>query len=907
MSRMNMLILGRLNAAPAAILIGFLLFCTVPGTVAEAAGPPAVVAEIVGTALLHPDGDPESKSLSQGSAINPWDTVSTQDKTRLFLTWDNGLKVSLGEFSSLLYSTDEDANGPTNEVQIIEGVVRVATGENRGRDTRRFFVSTPLAYVEPADVNEPVDFVVEVYDPSKTVVTVISGRVRIKGPEGKQWTEKTVLGCKTVFIEEGKPKIMILSAGADDLERLIAATTISGTLRANMDACRPSIARGPVGPEPPVAYSYPDYPEYYEEVWDVVEFPYWDIRVGRLHGGYCEIWIPGAGYFLMPIPAYSGWVFDPTVVEVYARYAFCERALLYDRYSWRNLWMRRRELHNMIVLARQAGNMNLLMQLNRELDYLSVRADWAGRRIHRLEGRIGELQEKRKRFSGQLPRGFNLFQTVSDSFNSQKNLKVMQKFQTQIRNRMNLQNQLAGVAGKDIASLRNRISRERDPGKRMALRSELGKIKKQVAEGRLPLAGNQKELRNLLTQAGKGGDADRQAQARRELLTRLEKQKGAPQADLVNQKTLAEVKQAVDRKTNPRTRQRLERRIGELERSVEQRKQGDAQLKRIEKMTVEAATETDPNKRKEILGTLRDLSKPPSGAGAPPGLNFIQQRQNLERQLGDVKDKARRDVIQSNIEDLKRKQEEQSRQHRLEQERRVRQPAIQDGDHTKQPDLKRLREEQGRKATEQRLREQQERNRRPEIGRKQQEDEGKRQAEQRLRDQQERNRQSEMRRKQQDEGKRQAEQRLKEQQERAHKADILRQQQEKQRGAVEQRAREQQERARRAEQARQQQLRQQKERARQTDMLRQQQEQQRRATEQRARQQQDRARQADQARQQQLRQQQERARQAEQARQQQMRRQQIQQQQQHQQQRQQQIRRQQEGLKKKLEQKTAPK
>ena len=119
------------------------------------------------------------------------------------------------------------------------------------------------------------------------------------------------------------------------------------------------------------------------------------------------------------------------------------------------------------------------------------------------------MQSEQRKFAGKLPRGLNLHDAISNSFNSPKNLPVVQKFQDRVKTELAVQNQLANVAGQEVAGLRARVAQERNPAKRLALRSDLDRMRADLAAGRLPLSAKQKDVQGLVKTLGQERDVDK--------------------------------------------------------------------------------------------------------------------------------------------------------------------------------------------------------------------------------------------------------------------------------------------------------------------------------------------------------------------------------------------------------------
>ncbi len=336
-----------------------------PASVKAAPPASAVVGAIEGQAEVSGDTGQELKKLDAGNPVNPGDAVTTEEKTRLLLRWDSGLMGALGEFSSILL-LPEQAGGPATDIQIADGILRLVLDRPGVTPPVPYSVTTAVASIQPESYDQPVDFIVESYDSTATVVTVVAGRVKVRNLTVTSSQEQTVSSCQNIYIEAGKDKPDILSVSPEDLRRLADASTITGSIAANFDACSaaastlpPPPTEAPMAPPPSgyavppeeemppsYGYAYPSMPDYNVEDWDVEDiYPYPEIRVMPPPGpgGEFVVIIPGIGSFYVPMPVYDGWVFDPTIVQVYAETAFFERAIFFDRHYLRDCWLRQRE------------------------------------------------------------------------------------------------------------------------------------------------------------------------------------------------------------------------------------------------------------------------------------------------------------------------------------------------------------------------------------------------------------------------------------------------------------------------------------------------------------------------------------------------------------------------------------
>ena len=617
----------------------------------------AVAAAVEGMAELYPEGGAEPGPIEKDTIIQPWDSVSTLEKGKLLLRWDNGLIVSMGELSSILYASDEEGSPDRQDIQIMEGILRVSPDKPTEGRPQQYSIETPLASIVPKNPNEFVDFIVEVYPPIRTVVTVISGEVVIADPKGAGWKEKTVAACQSVSIEEGKGGPVIQSSEVANLQRLIQASTIEGTLQAELDQCG---GRGYAETEPSYERYIPpdDYYVDYVDYWD--SYPYDDIRFIRRYGDMCVILLPGIGYFHIPVPVYPGWVFDPHAFEVYCRHAFLRRALFHDRNRFHDLRMRRRELFNMMHVAQRTGQVSLLRKLQRDLDLLNTRTDLASRRIRRMQQRDARFEQQIGKLGKRLPKGANLRQAITASLASRQNLKAADSFREKLQNDMRLQDRLAAVSRNELAKVRAQIAGEKDPAKRMALRAQMAGIRANLSAGRVPIPQGDRDLRGLMTKLEKDKNLKHQEEIRARMLKDLQRNRQAQLDPAVTPKEIRALKKDVDRLSNPGTRQVLDRRLNEVERSFQTREQFEKQRDQMERLAERAAKETDPAKRNHLLESMRGLAKPlgVAGAAAIPGYMHLQQQRRLERQLAGEKNKEKRSSIQRTLEDLKKKRPE---------------------------------------------------------------------------------------------------------------------------------------------------------------------------------------------------------------------------------------------------------
>ncbi len=634
--------------------------------------PSGTVAAIQGEGQVILEDQEQEKQLQTGDIVRAWNTITSGENSRVYLQWDSGVATSLGDFSSIFLSPEQIPTGETKLFQIIEGIVRVSTGPFEGA-AEHYSVATPVAFIEPTS-QEPTDFIVEVYDPSTTVLTVLAGNLKVTNLSTGESTTQTVSGCQSVYIEQTKSPLEVLPSSSDAVGRLIGQTTIPGTVAEATDPCAVAAGVQPAPPPPryaepmpPPADVYP--PDYYVQDWDEYDYyPYDEITVLPPRPGVgCVILVPGIGEYVIPFSYFGDWVCDPGVVAVWAKRFFLERVVYYDWDYLRDLRDRKRHLHHLMYLAQLGRNPGLLHQARRELDFVNLRTHWLQARLNRLEGRVAGLQAEEGRMAGRLPGGLNLNHAIAESFTSRENLQLVDRLQHKLKTDLDVQNRLVNVAGNELTGLRSQLAREKDPQKRLALRNELERFRNDVAEGKLPIPPKQSDLRNLVTQLSKEKNPAGQEQIQKQLLGRLDRTEAARMPEALDPKQLTALRQDLAKFPNPARQRELENQVNQLQQSVQMRNETEINKRKAEELVSQAAAEKNPEKQKELIGKLHDLSTPLAiigGAAAGAGaMKLLQQRQqHLEQQVTGEKDREKKAALQQSLEELKKRQSELQKQ-----------------------------------------------------------------------------------------------------------------------------------------------------------------------------------------------------------------------------------------------------
>jgi hypothetical protein len=218
----------------------FLSYWMFPGL----AGSQESVAEVLalqGVADANQVGSPNMTKLDKGSQIEPFMTISTGAKSKLVLRWQNGMISTLGESSSIS-SRSENGEGPVSKIQMISGVARF-TIDGKGNDSSlAYTVESPTMSVRPDAVERSADYALEIPDPSTTILTVFSGKVRAGDRTNGAREDTLYESCRTVDFTKGKTP-RVTTADTYDLIRLADRIMIAGALPV-MDTCPSGLAQG---------------------------------------------------------------------------------------------------------------------------------------------------------------------------------------------------------------------------------------------------------------------------------------------------------------------------------------------------------------------------------------------------------------------------------------------------------------------------------------------------------------------------------------------------------------------------------------------------------------------------------------------------------------------------------------
>lgn len=722
MNQDNMAAPIKIQALAAALIVSIGWLCIQPGAVLGAVSAAAVVSAVEGKAEVSGKEPGEQVPLEKGMRIEPWQTVATDEKGKLMLRWEDGLVASLGGFSSALLSVAADRAREAQNIQVLDGLARVASQKATGSDASAFFVTTPTASIRPEQPGRPVDFIVEVYEPDRTVVTVIAGSVRISKVEGEQPREEIVSACNTVYIEQEKATFDRVSLSPEDLRKLAAQATIQGTMEEPVEHCAhaPSVPPAARREAAPQYWAVPEY-EYIDEG-VMYEYPWDDIQVIHTptYRDRVVCFVPGYGRFIIPYAL--GYALDPVIWQVYVRYAFIDRALHYHRIYYDDVIHQRKALYNALYLAAVSGHHRLWWDTRRQLRHLEFQSRWAGARIRDLERRVSALEIDRQRFATRVPAHVNLAHLVANSFNSSTNRNIINRFENRVQGRFTDERRLAAATGRELMDFRSKISREQDPQRRLELRNRFAQVRDQLDKGKIPVPANQAEVKRLAEQISKaGGSADR-TRLQEQLVGRLA-QRGSRAAteQVLNPERLAPLKQGLAAFPDARKRAELEKRFTQLEQSVARRTQVEAtgpdQEQELRRLRDRFAREQDAGKKEQLLKQLQQL-----GSTRRQGTQLrqsFQERQQIRPPVVGGRDVVRPEDQRRALDEQRRKNAElklqqqvqqgkaREQQQQLFQQQRAREQQQLQQDRLQQQQKQRAKEQQ--QLEQQRVREQQQR------------------------------------------------------------------------------------------------------------------------------------------------------------------------------------------------------
>jgi hypothetical protein len=143
--------------------------------------------------------------------------------------------TSLGGLTSIYLGSEKGESGSVHVLEMSKGVLRV-TKQSGGGNVAPYKVTVPEGSIEPVDYDAPVDFLVETYSPTMSIITVITGPVRVSKENMNHVMETVVADCHSVFLDKGWLEPHVITSNSNDIGNLMKQTTIPGTVGMNF-AC----------------------------------------------------------------------------------------------------------------------------------------------------------------------------------------------------------------------------------------------------------------------------------------------------------------------------------------------------------------------------------------------------------------------------------------------------------------------------------------------------------------------------------------------------------------------------------------------------------------------------------------------------------------------------------------------
>jgi hypothetical protein len=202
----------------------------------EGVGTPfAVVEGVQGPATLAAESGHKPENLTYGTVVHSWETIATSANSKLLLKSETGMLTSLGGLTSIYLGSEKGETGSVHVLEMSKGVLRV-TKQGGGGNVAPYKVTVPEGYIEPVDYDAPVDFIVETYSPTMSIITVITGPVRVSKDNMNHVMETAVADCHSVFLDKGWLEPHVVTSNSNDIGKLMNQTTIPGTVGMNL-AC----------------------------------------------------------------------------------------------------------------------------------------------------------------------------------------------------------------------------------------------------------------------------------------------------------------------------------------------------------------------------------------------------------------------------------------------------------------------------------------------------------------------------------------------------------------------------------------------------------------------------------------------------------------------------------------------
>jgi Cys-rich repeat protein len=241
-------------------LIGVTM-CALPLSLAWGAGPDtagsapsaltdeiAVVGATQNDAKVQRAGEAEFKRVARDAPLYLMDFVSTGRNSKLWWKGSSGGAAwspfpsvthgSLGEHTVFGFARFQSTGPAVNFTgQLNTGIVRLLKTLPPTEPPSSFVTITPTARIDVLPTDRAADYVVQTDKESRTTVTVLWGRVKVRNIAEEFKEERVLTSCQEVDVEKDKEPGEIRWVSSDTMGNLIKRTTIPKTLPTDVPSC----------------------------------------------------------------------------------------------------------------------------------------------------------------------------------------------------------------------------------------------------------------------------------------------------------------------------------------------------------------------------------------------------------------------------------------------------------------------------------------------------------------------------------------------------------------------------------------------------------------------------------------------------------------------------------------------
>lgn len=199
-----------------------------------------------GDAKIQRAGEAQYKKLDKNAPLYLMDFLATGRGAKIWWkgaegAWSPYSEVthgSLGENTVFGFAGFQKIGTATKFVgKVNKGIVRFIKRLPMTDPPSTFSIATPTAWIDVAATERAADFVVETIEESRTTITVIWGKVRVRNIMDQAKEERILTSCQEVDVEKDREPSEIRWVSSDTMKNLIKRTTIPDTLPTDVPSC----------------------------------------------------------------------------------------------------------------------------------------------------------------------------------------------------------------------------------------------------------------------------------------------------------------------------------------------------------------------------------------------------------------------------------------------------------------------------------------------------------------------------------------------------------------------------------------------------------------------------------------------------------------------------------------------